>query len=210
MNLLALCDAQYRFIAVDIGAEGRQSDGGVFRNSKLYAALEENSLQIPPPEIVSVGGPILPYVIVADEAFALKSYMMRPYSRSQELDRRKKVFNYRLSAARRIVESSFGILVARWRIYRKPIIASITLSKKIIQATCCLHNFIINQEGNHRYYSTLTPGDYKVACEAFQDCVNESHSSCKNAAIIRNTFAEYFEGDGAVSWQWEKVFRNEF
>lgn len=90
MNLFALCDAQYRFITVDIGAEGRQSDGGVFRNSKLYAAIEENSLQIPSPEIVNVGGPVLPYVIVADEAFALKNYLMRPYSRSQKLDRKKK------------------------------------------------------------------------------------------------------------------------
>jgi len=97
---------------VDIGAEGRQSDGGVFRNSKLYAAIEENSLQIPSPEIVNVGGPVLPYVIVADEAFTLKNYL-RPYSRSQKLDRKKKIFNYRLSRARRVVESSFGILSAR-------------------------------------------------------------------------------------------------
>lgn len=82
MNLLALCDAQYRFIVVDIGAVGRQSDGGIFRNSKLYTALEENSLQIPSPEIISVGGPKLPYVIVTDEAFALKNYIMRPYSRN--------------------------------------------------------------------------------------------------------------------------------
>jgi len=28
LNLFALCDAQYRFIAVDIRAEGRQNDGG--------------------------------------------------------------------------------------------------------------------------------------------------------------------------------------
>lgn len=72
MNLFALCDAQYRFITVDIGAEGRQSDGRVFRNSKLYAVIEENSLQISSPEIVNVGGLVLPYVIVADETFALK------------------------------------------------------------------------------------------------------------------------------------------
>lgn len=90
LNLFALCDARYRFVILDIGAEGRQSDGGVFRNSKLYAALEENSLEIPSPKIVSIGGPVLPYVIVADEAFSLKNYLMRPYSRSQTLDQKKK------------------------------------------------------------------------------------------------------------------------
>lgn len=115
-----------------------------------------------------------------------------------------------MSRARRVVESSFGILVARWRIYRKPIIASITLSKKIIQATCCLHNFIINHESNNRYYSTLTPTDYEIAPEAFQDYINENYSSCTKAVAIRNTFAEYFERDDAVPWQWEKALRNEF
>lgn len=210
MNLFALCDARYRFIVVDIGAEGRQSNGGVFRNSKLYSALEENSLQIPSPEIVNIGSPVLSYVIVADEAFALNNYLMRPYSRSQKLNQRKRIFNYRLSRARRVVESSFGILTARWLIYRRPITASVRLSRKIVQATCCLHNFIINHEDNNRYYSTVTPADSTFPKEAFQDYVNETHSSCKNAANIRDTFAKYFEEDGAIMWQWEKILHNEF
>lgn len=61
-NLLALCDANYRFTFVDIGAEGRQSDGGVFRNSNLYAALEGNCLQILSSEVVGIGGFVLPYI----------------------------------------------------------------------------------------------------------------------------------------------------
>jgi len=56
----------------------------------LYALLEENSLEVPLPEAVGDKGPVLPYVIVPDEAFALKNYMMRPYSRNQNLDERKK------------------------------------------------------------------------------------------------------------------------
>lgn len=107
-----------------------------------------------------------------------------------------------------MVESSFGILTARWRIYTKPITASITLSKKIVQATCCLHNFIINHDDNNRYYSMLLPAG---ANNAFlENEINEIHSHCKNAAAIRDTFADYFEGDGAVGWQCEKAFRNEF
>lgn len=77
--MLAVCDTEYCFTFLDIGAEGRQSDGGVFRNSNLYKALEENLIRIPPPDIIGNNGPVLPYVIVADEAFPLKTYMMRPF-----------------------------------------------------------------------------------------------------------------------------------
>ena len=42
--LLALVDANYKFIYVDIGCNGRISDGGVFRNSSLSTAIDENIL----------------------------------------------------------------------------------------------------------------------------------------------------------------------
>lgn len=152
----------------------------------------------------------MPYVIVADEAFALKNYMMRPYSRNQNLDKRKKIFNYRLSRARRVIESTFGILVARWRIYRKPIISSLKLGLNIIKATCCLHNFIISCEGKHKYYSTLKPNDVHVVSDGLCDSTGQRYYPCTNVANIRNTFAAYFEGDGAIPWQWEKALQNEF
>jgi len=92
---------------------------------------------------------------------------MRPYPRSGKLNRRKNVFNYRLSRARRIVENVFGILCARMRIFRKPTIASISTATRIIKATTCLHNFIISEELEQphaeRRYMTLNA----LACHRY-------------------------------------------
>lgn len=161
---MAIADAHYRFIAVDIGALGRSSDGGVFKESKIGKSFETGNLQVPPPEAVSPDRPILPYVLVADEAFALSSYMIRPYPRSGNLNCTKKIFNYRLSTARRVVESAFGILCARWRIYRKEIAGSVNLVRNIVQATTCLHNWLITdslKRGNdtERSYAHLQPAE---------------------------------------------------
>ena len=45
--LMAICDARYRFLLVDIGDYGRQSDGSVYNNSHLGYAIENNTLGIP-------------------------------------------------------------------------------------------------------------------------------------------------------------------
>ncbi|XP_049769062.1 uncharacterized protein LOC126106725 [Schistocerca cancellata] len=108
--LLVVVDAHYRFLYTNIGANGRVNDGAIFNQSKLSEALESNNMNLPPPEKVECfDGPDLPYVFVADDAFALKPYMMKPYP-ERELSKEQKVFHYRLSRARKVVENAFGII----------------------------------------------------------------------------------------------------
>ena len=45
-----------------------------------------------------------PYVFVADEAFPLKSWLLRPIPGRTLDTQEKKVYNYRLSRARRTIE----------------------------------------------------------------------------------------------------------
>ncbi|XP_022172631.1 uncharacterized protein LOC111035356 [Myzus persicae] len=71
---MVLVDAKYNFIAVDVGAYGKSSDGGIFTHSNLGKAIEQDKLRIP--RSVKLPGTSIevPYVIVGDEAFPLKTY----------------------------------------------------------------------------------------------------------------------------------------
>ncbi|KAJ8875774.1 hypothetical protein PR048_023673 [Dryococelus australis] len=100
--LLAVVDAEYRF-NVDVGAYGRNSDGGIFRASKVGQGLINGTLDISPPEKSLPGtNCALPHVIVGDRAFPLLKNVMRPCSGAQLAnDESKKIYNYRHSRARR-------------------------------------------------------------------------------------------------------------
>ncbi|CAH2015323.1 unnamed protein product [Acanthoscelides obtectus] len=112
--LMGIENANYEFIYCDVGTNGRVSDGGVIENTKFMKYLAANKLNLPPPETVVPGEPTLNYVFVGDEAFAIRHDFLKPYNQ-RELDYPKKVFNYRLSRARRVVENTFGILANRFR-----------------------------------------------------------------------------------------------
>lgn len=58
----------------------------------------------------------LNYVFIGDEALSLTPNFLKPFNR-RELITERKIFNYRLSRTRRIVESAFGILANGFRIF---------------------------------------------------------------------------------------------
>jgi hypothetical protein len=99
------------------GSYGRNSDGGIFAHSKLGKYLE-NPLAIPEDKQHPKTSCLAPHVIMGDEPFPLKTYLMRPYQGSQsEGDNEMSVFSHRLSRARRVVENAFGILSQKFQIY---------------------------------------------------------------------------------------------
>ena len=59
-----------------------------------------------------------------------------------QLSEEERILHYRLSRTRRVIENTFGILAARWRIYHSPIIASIKNAESYVLATIALHNYL--------------------------------------------------------------------
>jgi len=153
--LLAMCDANYCFTIVDIGACGRQSDGGVLYNSNFGRALREGKLDIPSPSSLPHSTDVAPYVVAGDEAFPLQNNMLRPYP-GRNLTQKQKVFNYHLSRARRIIENTFGIIATKCRILHRPIHATPEKCESYIKAICCLHNFVKIDGASARAYCPST------------------------------------------------------
>ncbi|XP_034945920.1 protein ANTAGONIST OF LIKE HETEROCHROMATIN PROTEIN 1-like [Chelonus insularis] len=144
--LLAVCDHKYKFTFVDIGAYGSESDGGIFARSSFGKALEEDKLNLPKEKTKLPGSNMFTHhFFVGDEAFKISRHMMRPYP-GHELTTTQKVFNYRLSRARRTIENTFGILSSKWRVLKRSIHKSLTNTDHIVAACVSLHNFLIFHE----------------------------------------------------------------
>ncbi|KAM7291819.1 protein ANTAGONIST OF LIKE HETEROCHROMATIN PROTEIN 1 [Ixodes scapularis] len=99
--LMAVVDSKYKFVLIDVGAEGRQSDGGIFKASEIGQGLDQGTLNLPKLGVLpGCQKPRLaPYAFVGDEAFQLRTDFLRPYPAKGLADERR-AYNYRLSRAR--------------------------------------------------------------------------------------------------------------
>ena len=71
--LLALVNANYKFIWVDIGANGACPDAQIYNQSALKEAIESRTISWPEEELLQNNdGRSIPYFIVGDHAFAIK------------------------------------------------------------------------------------------------------------------------------------------
>lgn len=199
---------------------GSNSDGGVWANSKLGQSLECNTADIPPPQQLPGTTIMLPCALVGDEAFPLKRYLMRPYPRRSLTSDSQRIFNYRLSRARRTIENSFGILVSRWRILRNSIQCKEENAHKIVLAVVVLHNYIMSSY-EHKYCpsyfvdqennGTVIPGQWrneKLGSHFVHIRSVSSNRAAYITSVQRDTLRKYFMTNiGAVDWQFDCALR---
>ena len=214
MVLLAICDSNYCFSFVDVGEYGSNNDSGVLKNSKMGRMFARNEMNLPKAEKIDGETWNTPYFLVGDEIFPLTTWLMRPFAGSSLINEKRKVFNYRLSRARRVIENAFGILAARWRIFQKPIDARPDKVEKIIFACIALHNYLkltdsahytpkgfVDSESN---YGEIVLGQWRNSCQskAFEDVKRKRNVKYKRSAVeIREKLSDYLVAGGSVPWQ---------
>ncbi|KAH7716620.1 nuclease HARBI1-like protein [Aphelenchoides avenae] len=133
-------------------------------------------------------------------------HLMVPYSKAA-LNDANRIYNYRHSRARRIVESTFGLLCARWRLLLKPVETSLAKVEGIIHSILCLHNFLIDEMGEP-FSANFTLEDAARECTLGQAQMRSRRANHgpRYADDVRRILTEWFNGEGAVEWQNDHVF----
>lgn len=198
--MLAIVDADCKFVAIDIGSYGREGDAGIYLKSQFGRKIQNKEFGIPPPQTLPGTDVFVPYVIVGDEAFALHENLMKPYPRRQSLvDKSKAIYNYRLSRARRTTENTFGILCAYFRIFFQPIATTPETTDEVVTSACILYNIL-------RESKVLAPNeqdmnDIQLPTKNLLPLTGNNIRARNSPTEIRDAFKTYFNGPGQVSWQ---------
>ena len=208
--MLALVDGDYRFLWVDAGTNGACSDAQIWNDCELKEMIEDQQLGLPDPEPVVEGERALPYFIVGDDAFALTTYLQKPFSK-RRLTKEERIFNYRLSRARRIVENAFGILVNRFRCMLTTLRLKPKTCEVVVLACCCLHNILRNnspgylkglvdeEDEDHN----LIPAPWRDTDELIGgERIRARNTGSTEAKDVREYLKVHFNSpEGAVEWQ---------
>jgi len=150
----------------------------------------------------------MPFVIVADDTFPLSNNLLKPYP-ERGLTYSQRIFNYRLSRARRIVGNAFGMFANRFRILLNTITLSVEKVELITLACCILHNFILSRRP---YQNNMIEDNSEID---YQNRLNgiirqRGNNSTRNAKTIRDHFMNYFNSTGSVPWQNEAVQKGNY
>jgi len=96
-------------------------------------------------------------VIIGDDTFPLRNTLLKPYSKVN-LTLKQKIFNYRLSCARRVSENAFGILEQGFRVLGWPIELKVSTTDLVTRSACYLHNWLRMTSTN---YTSMGCVDYE-------------------------------------------------
>lgn len=212
--LLALVDADFCFTFVDVGAQGRMNDAGVFASTSLYRKMMRDELFLPQSEPLPGRQKCVPYVMVGDDAFPLSTTILKPFPGIHDKGSIERIFNYRLCRARRIVENVFGILASVFRVFRGPMLLQ-PEKAALVSMTCArLHNFLRKSDTSRQIYTpsgsfdhetegVVTPGTWRQNTNnvSLTPLCRVPRKSSLQAKDVRNEFAQYFKTNGAVEWQ---------
>lgn len=217
--LFAVVDGNYNFIYANVGCQGRISDAGIFNATQFKKCLQDNSMHLPRPCNLPGRTKESPAVFLGDDAFPMSVNLMKPYPGLYNKGSPERIFNYRLSRARRVSENVFGIMTSIFRVLRKPMLLEANVAAKIVLAVVYLHNFLRRSSSKQIYNpcglfdkedvdGNIEEGIWRkdeLCSKGLVSLQNVPRRSPLNAQEVRKEFTEYFlSPEGEVHFQYNK------
>ena len=146
---------------------------------------------------------------------------MKPFRRNQTHSIEDKIFNARLSHARKIIECAFGVLTRKFNIFQHQLNFKLKNTEIIIMACVCLHNYIISRNLElsddqinfykdnlqfHSFNDSISSSESESdGSDSEEDNLNQEEEDAE-ANNTRNLLKNYFiSRAGYTKWQWNKI-----
>ena len=206
---MAIVDSDYKFIWASVGSPGSCSDGGIFKRCSLRRKIEDGRLNLPPADPLIGDNKDIPYFFVGDDAFGIAKWLMKPYP-MRRLTPTERIYNYRFSRARRIVENGFGILANRWRCLLTTLGVSRNTAKSVVLACLTLHNVVrmrrpqlqpgeVDREDRD---GNVVPGQWQEGVQLTDNSNLAGNRGMREAKAVRNHLKDYYNNPRwALRWQ---------
>lgn len=189
--LQAVVDADYKYLFIEVGNYGHNSDGGTFKNSSFCKALQLKVLPVPEPSKLPNSSSVLPYFFISDGAYSLSENIIKPYPQ-KKMTAMERNFNRRLSRARVVVENAFGYTSQVFQIYYTTIDIPPHVADKIVKSTCVLHNMLIDK-GQKNFAATIAIDADKNEDEALVPLQNDNDVHETSTGInVRKVLTKFF------------------
>lgn len=214
--MIAIVDANYRFLHVDVGGYGSEGDASYFSSSEVGQNIVDNTMHLP--EDTTFGKAKLPFFFLGDSGFPLCERVMTPYSyRGRRPTKEEIIYNYRLSRVRRCVENALSI---KWMCLSRSMFCSPDRAQKIVSACVLLHNYLLKKTPHSYCLKRLVDrydvngqfvegswrhGDMNIFHPLLNNAIQCESERAKNT---RNLLKDYVNcPQGRVSWQKKSVFQ---
>ncbi|ETN77527.1 hypothetical protein NECAME_03191 [Necator americanus] len=139
--LLAICDADYRFLLFDVGLPGNLGDASVFRSSSIFTFFNECDDLFPETADLGSVGPVQ-YHILTDDGLGQGVRYIEPFPGRSADTGSKQRFNKKHGCARRVIDIAFEMLQRRFAVLQKPLQLEPNRGGRLVTSLLILHNLV--------------------------------------------------------------------
>ena len=191
---------------------GAINNASIYNGTELKEGLENpnNPFHLPEDKPLPGDDVPVPSFIIGNNSFGINETLMNPFS-IRNMDYHERIFNYRLSRARRVVENAFGILAHKFRVLLTTMNQRPKTCRKIIATCVILHNLIrLRYPATHNNLMDLEDQNQDVIPGAWRNdrvLLDVYHERARNVGTqegrqIRRYLGHYFTSKaGSVPWQ---------